>query len=61
MDQCIEQARAWGADVLWLAVWRENPRAIAFYTRRGFTPVGETTFVLGSDLQHDVVMALLLV
>ena len=58
MDQCIEQARAWGADVLWLAVWEENPRAIAFYERSGFTKVGITTFVLGRDIQHDLVMSL---
>ncbi len=58
MDQCIEQARAWRADVLWLAVWEENPRAIAFYERSGFTNVGATTFVLGRDVQHDLVMSL---
>jgi ribosomal protein S18 acetylase RimI-like enzyme len=58
MDQCIEQARAWGADVLWLAVWEQNPSAIAFYERSGFTKVGVTTFVLGRDVQHDLVMSL---
>ena len=55
---CIEEARARGHDVLWLCVWERNFRARAFYARWGFVEVGETTFVLGSDLQHDFVLAL---
>lgn len=57
MDQCVSQARAWGADVIWLAVWQENPKAIRFYEKNGFQRVGVKTFQLGSDLQHDFVMA----
>jgi GNAT superfamily N-acetyltransferase len=56
MSACIDQARAWGADVLWLAVWEKNPRAIAFYEKSGFRKAGRKTFQLGSDLQHDFVM-----
>jgi GNAT superfamily N-acetyltransferase len=56
MSACIEQARAWNADALWLAVWEKNPRAIAFYEKSGFRQVGRKTFQLGSDLQHDFVM-----
>jgi len=56
MQCCVEQALAWGADVLWLAVWEENPRAIAFYERSGFRKVGVQTFTLGRDVQHDFVM-----
>jgi GNAT superfamily N-acetyltransferase len=58
MRACIESARGWGADVLWLAVWERNPRAIAFYAKQGFHPVGEQDFLLGTDRQHDIVMAL---
>ena len=57
MNSCVEQARAWNADVLWLGVWQENPRAIAFYRRQGFEVVGVQEFTVGSDLQHDFVMA----
>jgi GNAT superfamily N-acetyltransferase len=57
MAACVEQARAWRCDVLWLAVWERNPRAIAFYEKAGFRKVGRQTFVLGRDLQHDHVMA----
>jgi ribosomal protein S18 acetylase RimI-like enzyme len=57
MSACIDQARAWDADVIWLAVWERNPRAIAFYEKSGFRRTGRKTFKLGSDLQHDFVMA----
>lgn len=57
MAACVEQARAWKCDVLWLAVWERNPRAIAFYEKTGFRKVGRQTFMLGRDLQHDDVMS----
>lgn len=57
MSACVEQAQAWGCDVLWLAVWERNPRAIAFYEKAGFSKVGRTTFKLGNDVQYDDVMA----
>jgi ribosomal protein S18 acetylase RimI-like enzyme len=45
-------------DVLWLCVWGRNFRARAFYERWGFTEVGETSFVLGSDVQRDLVLSI---
>jgi ribosomal protein S18 acetylase RimI-like enzyme len=57
MNSCVDQARDWNGDVLWLGVWQENPRAIAFYTRSGFVVVGVQDFMVGRDLQHDFVMA----
>lgn len=57
MAACVEQARAWGCDVLWLSVWERNPRAIAFYEKTGFRKVGRRIFQLGGDMQHDDVMA----
>jgi diamine N-acetyltransferase len=57
MSACIEQAREWRCEVIWLAVWERNPRAIAFYEKTGFQPVGRQTFVLGRDVQYDLVMA----
>jgi ribosomal protein S18 acetylase RimI-like enzyme len=57
MAACVEQARAWECDVLWLAVWERNPRAIAFYEKTGFRKVGGQTFMLGSDRKRDHVMA----
>ncbi len=57
METCVEHATRSGCDVLWLAVWEQNPRAIAFYERQGFTRVGAKTFQLGDDLQRDYVMS----
>lgn len=39
-----------------LLVNDENARAIKFYTRQGFTPVGETSFYVGKDKHRDLVM-----
>lgn len=57
MRACIETMRARGSDVVWLGVWERNPRAIAFYRKFGFVPVGDHVFALGSDPQRDLVMA----
>ncbi len=46
------------ADYLWLGVWEQNSRAIAFYQKSGFNVVGRQTFQLGSDLQRDLVVAM---
>jgi GNAT superfamily N-acetyltransferase len=57
MDAVLAEARARGAGTLWLGVWERNPRAIAYYRKRGFTDVGSWEFMLGSDRQTDRVMA----
>jgi len=57
MNACLDQARAWKCDIAWLGVWVENARAIAFYEKHGFRVVGAQTFLLGTDVQHDHVMA----
>ncbi len=41
---------------VWLGVWEHNDRARRFYARWGFHAVGTQEFVLGSDVQTDVVM-----
>jgi diamine N-acetyltransferase len=57
MRTCVDHARLWHCDVIWLGVWERNPRAIAFYEKGGFRVVGRQSFQLGSDLQQDLVMA----
>jgi diamine N-acetyltransferase len=57
MRTCVEHARGWHSDVIWLGVWERNPRAIAFYQKAGFRVVGRQSFQLGTDLQQDFVMA----
>ena len=49
-------ARSAGAKTLWLGVWEHNDRALAFYRKTGFSPVGRKPFLVGSDLQTDVVL-----
>jgi ribosomal protein S18 acetylase RimI-like enzyme len=55
MEACLEVARA-GASTVWLGVYTRNPRAVRFYAKSGFRPVGTQTFVLGGDSQEDLVM-----
>lgn len=43
-------------DVIWLAVWEINNRAIAFYQKHGFRVVGRMGF-MGSEELTDYVMA----
>jgi ribosomal protein S18 acetylase RimI-like enzyme len=57
MAAVIDAARARGAGTLWLGVWEHNAKAQAFYRKFGFVVVGSHTFVLGSDVQTDRVMA----
>ena len=56
MSACLSLAVEEGCDTIWLDVWEQNPRAIAFYRKWGFAVVGEQAFQLGSDLQHDLLM-----
>ena len=57
MDAAADFAGSRGATALWLGVWEHNPRAQRFYRRLGFTVVGEQSFVLGEDVQRDLVMS----
>ncbi|HMC53935.1 MAG TPA: GNAT family N-acetyltransferase [Gemmatimonadaceae bacterium] len=56
LETCVAAARAAGATDLWLAVWKLNPRGIAFYEKHGFRIVGQQIFQLGTETQTDWVM-----
>jgi diamine N-acetyltransferase len=56
LHEALARARAQGAETVWLGVWERNFKAQAFYTREGFTRVGEHPFILGSDTQTDWIM-----
>jgi ribosomal protein S18 acetylase RimI-like enzyme len=56
MDACSKEALHLGFDAVWLGVWEQNPRAIAFYAKLGFTEVGDHIFYLGEDPQRDLIM-----
>jgi ribosomal protein S18 acetylase RimI-like enzyme len=53
LDIAVEER----CETVWLDVWERNRRAIEFYERWGFEPVGSQDFVLGCDVQHDLLMA----
>jgi ribosomal protein S18 acetylase RimI-like enzyme len=56
VDALDAEARRREGDVLWLGVWERNPRAIAFYRKCGFAQIGQQNFVVGTDVQRDLVM-----
>ena len=57
MASMLEHARIAGADRVWLGVWEHNPRARRFYEKSGFALAGDHAFVLGHEVQRDVVMS----
>jgi diamine N-acetyltransferase len=56
MTETCRAAAARGARSVWLTVWNQNPRAIAFYRKVGFADAGTIPFQLGNDLQTDFLM-----
>jgi len=53
---CIEYGRNLGRRELWLGVWERNYNAISFYESFGFRKFGEHPFVVGNDVQNDLLM-----
>jgi ribosomal protein S18 acetylase RimI-like enzyme len=57
-SKAIMLAHEKGAQHVWLGVWEENPRAIAFYKKNGFVEFDKHIFKLGDDEQTDIMMKL---
>jgi ribosomal protein S18 acetylase RimI-like enzyme len=57
-EKAIDIARRKKADYVWLGVWDQNPRAIAFYRKNGFVEFDKHIFRLGNDEQTDIMMKL---
>lgn len=57
MQYALSFAKVRGFDTCWLGVWEKNQRAIRFYSKHGFYTVGSHPFLLGNDLQTDILMA----
>ena len=55
MSVAVENARAEGAQSVWLGVNQQNERANSFYERNGFLLVGERGFQVGDSLEEDFV------
>ncbi len=56
MEACITCALNGSAASIWLDVWKENKKAIQFYKKWGFEIVSDWHFLLGKDLQQDLIM-----
>lgn len=56
LEIVLAHAELQGAPAMWLSVWKQNARAIAFYRKRGFQTIGEGNFLMGEDLQDDFIM-----
>ena len=56
MQRALAEAAGRGKDAVWLGVWDRNERAIRFYESWDFFQAGTQPFLLGSDLQTDLVM-----
>ena len=56
LDDVVNRSKSAGCRRLWLTVWDQNHRAIAFYRKSRFIEAGVTHFQLGSDLQTDLLM-----
>lgn len=43
-------------DYVWLGVWEHNQKAIAFYQKNGLVAFDKHDFILGKDIQTDILM-----
>lgn len=56
--KAVEVAKKKKASCLWLGVWEKNINAIRFYRKNGFEVFDKHSFMLGKDLQTDILMRL---
>lgn len=56
LNKAIEISRVKNAKSVWLGVWEKNYKAIRFYQKNGFVEFGNHPFILGDDIQTDILM-----
>ena len=54
MQKCLETAREYGAELIYLGVWEHNYRAQKFYKKYGFEIFGSHPFPIESTPQTDL-------
>lgn len=57
LNKILEMAQEKSKSRVWLGVWENNPKAIAFYQSLGFKHVGDHPFYFGDEAQVDWIMA----
>ena len=58
LDETIKIAKEMAVHSVWLGVWEENHRALQFYSKNGFVEFDQHIFILGDDVQTDLLMQL---
>ncbi len=56
MEQALDSTLAWGHDAIWLGTAADNVRAIAFYSKHGFDPLGLAQVHGGHEAHEDLIM-----
>jgi ribosomal protein S18 acetylase RimI-like enzyme len=55
-DKTMARSKELGKKTVWLGVWEHNVVALKFYERQGFYKVGMHQFVMGDQVDNDLVM-----
>jgi ribosomal protein S18 acetylase RimI-like enzyme len=58
IDEVLNIVKINPVTFIWLGVWEENHRAIAFYSKNDFSVFDKHDFTLGGDIQTDLLMKL---
>ena len=56
IERAVEFARERNVTFVWLGVWEKNEKAIKFYERNGFKKYSTHKFIVGDDVQDDIIM-----
>lgn len=56
LDRALDLARESGKAYLWLGVWELNEKARAFYASQDFYAIGNHAFIMGDDIQNDLIL-----
>ena len=56
LEKAKERTRALHLGYIWLGVWEKNPNAIRFYQRHGYVIFGSHQFVMGDEVQTDILL-----
>lgn len=56
MQFAYDLAHQFNKASVWLGVWEDNQRALAFYKAQGFYQIGEHSFDMAGDIQTDLVL-----
>lgn len=56
IQKAIERSLELNKKLIWLGVWEHNIKALEFYKKLDFFVDGEHSFIIGDDVQIDLIM-----